>query len=176
MKDIEGFEGRYAITEDGRVWSHEKKWTVGEHNKNTIQTQKPRWLKLRKNRYGYLTVTLRQDGLVYYPTVHKLVAEAFITNPNNYPCINHKDSDRTNNLVQNLEWCTYKQNGEHMVSVGHSLRGTKNAFSKLTNEKVLDIKSRINNGESRRKLAKEYDVAYSTTTRIANGTVWGWLT
>ena len=91
--DIKGFEG-YQITDDGRVWSKITK----------------KWLKDRKSGSGYYNVALRKNGATYEKEVHRLVAEAFINNPNWLPIVNHKDENKTNNNVENLEWCSAKYN------------------------------------------------------------------
>ena len=96
MKDIKGFEGLYAVTEEGQVWSYRRQ----------------KFLKPCKNRYGYLCVCLVKNAKRYNKTIHQLVAKAFIPNPNNFIDVNHKDEDKTNNCVDNLEWCddTYNNN------------------------------------------------------------------
>ena len=88
-------------------------------------------LSQRNDRYGYKRVTLN-DGKPKTAPVHRLVAEAFIPNPDNLPCINHKDEDKTNNCVDNLEWCTVAYNnryGEHIRKCADSKKkaviGTK---------------------------------------------------
>jgi hypothetical protein len=62
---------------------------------------------------GYLRLGLCKNGKIKYYSIHRLVAEAFIPNPNNYPCVNHKDENVQNNNVENLEWCTHKQNNNY---------------------------------------------------------------
>ena len=86
MKDIRNYENMYAITDDGRVWSYKT---------NKFLTP---WL----NR-GYLQVSLYNNGIEKKFSIHRLVAEAYIPNPDNKPQVNHKDEDRTNNTVENLE-------------------------------------------------------------------------
>lgn len=94
MKDIKNYEGLYQVTENGDVWS----------------VRRNRFLKPYKNQLGYLRVVLSKKGKVKKYSVHRLVAEAFIDNPNNYPCVNHKDENKLNNNVDNLEWCTIRYN------------------------------------------------------------------
>lgn len=75
--------------------------------------------KSRKNTItDYLVVNLRKNGESSVCMVYQLVAKHFIPNPNNYPVINHKDGDKTNNHVENLEWCTYADNNVHALRTG----------------------------------------------------------
>ena len=84
----------YFVTEDGKVWSE--------------KTQK--FLTPCFNSNGYYIVTVRDEEGQHHPRIHRLVAEAFIPNPNNLPIVNHKDENKINNAVENLEWCTYSYN------------------------------------------------------------------
>lgn len=88
-KDIEGYEGLYQVSNLGNV----------KNNKNKI-------MKLAKEKNGYLRINLSKNGFKKRMSIHKLVAMTFIPNPNNYPQINHKDENKQNNCVDNLEWCT----------------------------------------------------------------------
>lgn len=90
MKDIKGFEGLYAITEDGQVWSYKSN----------------RFLKPYLEGKGYLKVSLSKNGEVKKCKIHRLVAEAFVPNPLGLPIVNHKDEVKTNNHYTNLEWTT----------------------------------------------------------------------
>lgn len=95
--DIKGCE-RYQITDDGRVWSKISN----------------KYLKEKPTEDGYLRVCLcREDGLKRQVCIHRLVAEAFIPNPDNLPQINHKDECKTNNSAENLEWCSSKYNNTY---------------------------------------------------------------
>nr|UVX77624.1 MAG: zinc-binding loop region of homing endonuclease [Bacteriophage sp.] len=124
-KDIKGFEGLYKISNFGRIknvphWVTRKyyKPTTGDHIEDKLYIKEviinPKKKYYHKNRgitdYFYYGVSLRKDGKYYNKTIHRLVAEAFIPNPNNLPCVNHKDENRLNNNVENLEWCTYQHN------------------------------------------------------------------
>lgn len=106
MIDIIGYEGLYAITNCGQVWSYRK---------NTFL--KPYLAR------GYFKVCLCKDKIRKQVLIHRLVAEAFIPNPLNLPQINHIDENKQNNCAENLEWCNAKYNinyGEHNKKVGKS--------------------------------------------------------
>lgn len=109
MKDIKNYEGLYAITPEGEVWSYKNK----------------RFLRPQANRDGYLRVGLYKDGKSKKYSIHRLVAEAYIPNPDNLPQVNHKDENKTNNCLQNLEWCNCKYNnnyGTHNEKISNSLK------------------------------------------------------
>ena len=106
-KPITGFEGMYEVSNLGRVKSCKR--TRLSKAKSISQVQE-RILKQRGDKDGYLEVALSKDGKLHYFRCHRLVASAFIPNPNHYPVINHKDEDVTNNQVSNLEWCSFSYN------------------------------------------------------------------
>ena len=122
-KDIVGYEGYYQVSNFGNVRS------LDRYVKNQMGTLSLRKGKITKQRYdkdGYKQVYLCKHGNVKYYFVHRLVAEAFITNPNNYPIINHKDEVKDNNCVDNLEWCTVKYNtnyGNCPQNISKGLKG-----------------------------------------------------
>ena len=127
-KDIPNYEGVYKVSNLGNVKSFN----------NRIKDKNPIILKQtidRKN--GYLTVSLSKNGKKKIYRVHKLVASIFIDNFNNYPVINHKDGNKLNNCVDNLEWCTYKQNIIHSWKNGlsHISEEHKQIISKTTKER-----------------------------------------
>ena len=101
-KDIEGYEGLYMVSSEGRVKRLQSKGCKQE-----------RILKPINNGYGYLRVTLFKDGKHITHRIHRLVANTFIPNPENKPEVNHIDEDKENNCVDNLEWCTRKYNCNH---------------------------------------------------------------
>lgn len=105
-KDIEGFEDYYQVSNCGLVKSLSRTITRG----NGSYKIKERILSPAKHKSGYLYVVLSKDGLDYVKKVHRLVAEAFVPNPNNLPCVNHKDENKRNNVATNLEWCTHQYN------------------------------------------------------------------
>ena len=93
MKDINGYEGLYAVTSCGKVWGYKRK----------------RFLSPRLHG-GYLRVALSKNGVTEDFYVQRIVAETYIPNPNNLPQVNHKDENKENNCVKNLEWCDAEYN------------------------------------------------------------------
>ena len=108
-KDIEGYEGLYQVSNLGYVRSLDKIKEVINNNKKYLKTIKGKELKCSFHD-GYRTVGLIKDGKVKTTYIHRLVATAFVKNPNNYNVVNHIDEDKSNNYYKNLEWCTYQYN------------------------------------------------------------------
>lgn len=112
-KLIEGYPD-YMVSSDGKVYS--------------LKNGKKEELKTRIEKRGYMDVPLYTNSQCVRKRVHRLVAEAFITNPDNLPQVNHKDEDKTNNCVENLEWCTAEYNnnyGAHNERVAKTLTNRK---------------------------------------------------
>ena len=110
-KDIKGYEGLYQVSDLGRVKSLER-------SANNNRVLKERMLKQAKTRKGYLRVKLYKEGSKKTVSVHRLVAEAFIPNPNNLPEVNHKKGIKTDNRASELEWNTTKENIQHAYKTG----------------------------------------------------------
>src|SRR5687767_12936805 len=102
MRPISGFEGEYSVNPSGVVWSHKRS----------------KMMRLMDNGTGYKRVALRSGGSCRYLYVHRLVAQAFLENHKELPEVNHKDGDKANNNVNNLEWCTRRENVEHAIRTG----------------------------------------------------------
>ena len=100
-RDIKGYEGKYQISNYGRVRSLSKKIRTRNSKEGIMVTS--------VDSYGYKNVTLSRKT----HKVHRLVAVAFIENIHQYPCVNHKDENKENNRVDNLEWCSYKYNSNY---------------------------------------------------------------
>lgn len=118
-----GWEDRYEVSTFGNVRS--KDWKVTTRRIIKGKPQEFSWISkgktLKKNSIeGYPSVSLTRDGKSENVLIHMLVAKTFIPNPNNYPVVNHKDTNKTNNYVSNLEWCTYKHNNIHAVYHGRN--------------------------------------------------------
>lgn len=115
-KDVKGFEGQYKVSNMGRVWSISRLVRIGGKT-GSCQT-KDIILKQSTDLKGYKKVCLNDNGKTRCKFVHRLVAEAFINNIEGKPQINHKDGDKTNNNVNNLEWCTNGGNQKHAYRLG----------------------------------------------------------
>ena len=110
-KDIQGYEGIYQVSSHGRVRSLDR--IVVRPNGNGDYFAKGKIIYVVLTKHGYNEVHLHKDNKTKIYKVHRLVAQAFIKNPNNLPCVNHIDENKTNNNVNNLEWCTYKYNNNY---------------------------------------------------------------
>ena len=111
-KDIPNFKGMYQISNLGRVKSLQR-FEIDNRHKGQLRIRYGRILKQATDKGGYKIVVLSKDAKPHRWLVHRLVAIAFIPNPNNYPIINHKDMIRDNNKVSNLEWCTTAYNNSY---------------------------------------------------------------
>lgn len=113
---VVGFEGFYEVSNTGKLRGVERK-VLGSGKQHT-RTAAGKDKKLYVGMTGYPVAQLCRNGKQRLRPIHRLVAEAFIPNPNNYPVVNHLDGNKLNNNVSNLEWCTYKRNSVHAVEIG----------------------------------------------------------
>ncbi len=127
-KDIKGYEGLYQVSNLGRIKSVDR---IIERRKKGKYFKKGNILKLQKSKQGYYICKLSYQNKKPTRNVHRLVAEAFIPNTDNLPCINHKDENKLNNNIDNLEWCTYEYNNKY----GTKIERIKKT---LTGRKVTD--------------------------------------
>lgn len=163
-KDIAGYEGKYAVTTDGRVYSHSR---VDDGGK----LRKGRWLKSNLDGHGYLQVSLYSEGVAKKLKVHRLVAEAFIDNQQFLPQVNHKNGIKTDNNASNLEWVTAQQNILHAFSNSlMSATGEDNGRAKLTMYQVKEI--RACKSMTQVGIAKKYGVSPSLISGIINNKAW----
>ena len=154
-KDIVGYEGHYQVSNKGRVKS--------------FKQGKERILKPSNNGWGYLSVQLFKNGEMKMCKVHRLVAKAFLSNPNNLPQINHKDENPSNNRVENLEWCDSKYNnnyGTRNQRVAESLTNGKK--SKTIDQFSLDGNF-IRTWQSMTQVVRELGFPISSISYCCNG-------
>ena len=158
FKPIKNFEGYYEISNLGRVRSTSYKG---------VKILKPCKLK-----NGYLNVILCVNQKKIHKNLHRLVAETFISNPNNYDVVNHIDGNKENNIVSNLEWCTTKYNSYHAKINNLLNRYYDRPCAKLTKEKVLKIPEYIEQGATTDDLKNLFNVSRRAIDNIFEGKNW----
>ena len=137
-KDIPGYEGLYQVSNLGRVKS------LGRYVKkrSKLAFQDERMLCSPKDKYGYLIVTLCREGKPKKKKVHRLVAQAFIPNPENKETVNHINGDKNNNTAMNLEWNTSTENLKHAYAVG--LNGRNHFINNKNSKAVAQFDKNLN--------------------------------
>jgi len=160
-KDMVGYEDIYQISSLGRVKSF-------HHDRIHGQI-----LRLARHRSGYLQVCLCRDGKRSYKYVHRLVAIAFLGDHPGYE-INHRNGDKTDNRVENLEWVTAAQNTRHAIAdLGKTRSGEDNGFSKLADEDVIEIRKLYATGRyTQAELGEMFGVDQTTISLIVNRVTW----
>ena len=169
-KDIAGYEGLYQVSNLGRIKSLDKR--IPSKLRNQVYTVKKGKMLVPNcnNNSGYFKVRLTKEGKTFNCLVHRLVAEAFLQNNDNKPQVNHKDGNKLNNKVENLEWSTNKENRKHALANNLHVCGEKCTWSKLTEENVIFI--RANKDASAKELAEKFNVSVSTIKDIINNRTW----
>lgn len=137
----------YDVTPEGKIWNNKRKG----------------FMKLNHNHRGYWQVKL-YNGEYKSFLVHRLVAEEYLPNPDDLPCVNHKDGDKKNNHVSNLEWCTNQANTDHAMQAG-------NFKAKLTADDVKAIRL-VGKTKPYSELAKQYGITRMMVYRIVNRKSW----
>lgn len=159
----------YAISTLGRVKSFSRLVATYQGMRMT----KERILKIQKGPRGYSIIGLLKDKKHYSPIVHRLVAKAFIPNPENKATVNHINFDITDNRVENLEWCTQKENNLHSQVNNRKVCGEKSHFSRLRAADVFDIRRIYSEDKlNQYEIADIYGVCQSTVWKIVNNKKW----
>lgn len=163
-KKIKGFE-TYEISSNGRL---KKNLAFRKYRSYQSKILNPCF-----DKDGYLRTALSFNGVTKMKRIHRLVAEAFLENKNNYPVINHKNGIKSDNFLDNLEWCTVKENNVHAIKLGlkKPLKGINHNMVKLTLIQVLEIRKNKNN-LTQKKLSEIYKVSTSQIGRIIRNERW----
>jgi hypothetical protein len=157
-KDIPGFEGLYKASSLGRI----------KNVKDCIK-------KLGPGSRGYLIIGLSKNNKRTTTGVARVIAQTFISNPRQKPCVNHLDGNKLNNKASNLEWCTDKENIAHAQATGlWKAYGEKHYSAKLKGvevKQILKLKGKV----SLAQLARTYKVSETTISNIVHGRTWKYL-
>ena len=167
-KDIPGYEGYYQASDNGRIRSMDR---IVKARPDREYFQQGRILQTAPVKNGYLKVALSVDSVKKYFKVHQLIAKTFLPNPNQ--CINHKDGNKENNHVSNLEWCTHSENLKHSYLIcgrvgpwlgkeqkrGKDSPNSKPVICLTTNERFYSIK----------EAAEKYNVFSTSIARVCKG-------
>lgn len=167
-KPVKSYEGLYEISNLGRVRSLPKEWTTGW---NQVKRSHGGFLlKPSKTRDGYLSVSLSKLGKIKHCSVHRIVLLSFV-GKSDLDC-NHKDGNKENNSLENLEYCTTKDNMKHAYSTGlKSNKGEKAPGAKLTSAIITNIRGN-KFSLSKKELAACYNVSVSNIKMILSNKTW----
>ena len=159
-KYVDGTNGRYQVSSTGQVRGPSGKI-----------------LKPAPNNKGYPSVHIyykpKSEARGLTKTVHRLVANAFIPNPLELKTVNHKDGNKANNAKDNLEWCSNRDNMRHAFQTGlNNQFGENNSRSKLSICDVVNIRTRLRNGESVASISRAYPVSHFIISQIKHGKLW----
>jgi len=162
-KDIEGYEGLYQVSNSGQI----KSLQINKILKPVLAN--------KKAKISYYRISLCKNAKSKAYLIHRLVANAFIPNPENKPCVNHLDCITSNNKRSNLEWVNHSENVIHSIKMGRikPLLGINNGQSKLLDKDVIEIRRLyIPRKMSRQKLADKFNVSQSTIMAITQNKGW----
>ena len=159
FKDIKGYEGKYVVSNNGSVYS------LLSNNGKAVEISNS----------GYGRVSLWDHGKGKHYSIHRLVAEAFIPNPDSLPQVNHKDGNKLNNNVDNLEWCSFSENMKHAYKNGLVNPKTKRVIQ------YSDNYTKIKEWDSIADASKELGINHAniitvckqnTNRKYAGGFIW----
>lgn len=169
-KDVTGWAGKYQISNRGRLKSIGGKFSKS-HPDGYITNGSIDVL-------GYRCITMRKPGTRFQCRVHTLVASLFLRKPRNGKTywVNHKDGNKLNNDVGNLEWVLPKENCAHAVRTGlHDLKGEKHPMSKLCEQQVLKMREMRAFGMTYAEIGNTFEISRRHASDVVRGINWGWL-
>lgn len=181
-KAVAGYEGYYEVSNFGNFRSETRTIIIAGHPR--IRIGKPKRTDC-KNHKGYAGITFSKEGVMKKYLTHRLVAKAFLPNPENKGTVNHKDGNKLNNHVSNLEWTTHLENVRHAVETGLKKPVNPNKYgnsqgenihsAKLTEEdvKFIRINSSKNGGRMNSvELGRMFEVNKTTIMQVVNRKTW----
>lgn len=162
-KDVLGYEGLYEVSDDGQVKALSRVNSRGNRRKEKL-------MALHNDTDGYFRVRLTdKDGVRRTCKMHRVVAQAFIPNPNDLPEVNHKDGDKTNNLVSNLEWSTRSANVQHTYDSGLKERDTVIHNGVEISFRQLALQNGIRYGTAKMRVAAGWSLERAATEPTRKG-------
>lgn len=151
-KDIDNYEGLYKVSNLGNIQDYKRNLKEGYINNK-----------------GYCCISLRKNKCTKHFLIHRLVAKAFIENPYRYSQVNHKDGNKQNNCVTNLEWCNQRQNYDHGMKHFLYSKNENHYFAKLTNKEVRCIPELYKLGFTRVTVSRILNINPSSLEAIEKG-------
>lgn len=171
--DVPGYEGLYEATSDGRIFGKERLVWNQRHQRYVPWKRKE--LKMGITNNGYYYVGLCKNGKSTSKTVHRLIALTFLKPTDLNLTVNHKDGNKLNNNINNLEMVTYSQNQQHARDTGlaPSWKGSNNPKAKITREQAIEISNLYSTKKYSQKLLGEmYGLDQTTVSDIVRGSSW----
>jgi hypothetical protein len=173
-KPVKGFEFYYEISNQGRL-KKLPRMKYGRNKHGQFSFMMPERITTGYDSDGYRWYELYDtDNKRHCKKIHRLVAEAFLLNPDNKPEVNHRNGIKHDNVVINLEWTTTKENIRHAWDIGlnTSKRGEEHSQSVLTTEEVIEIRELKDGGYTYKELAKLFDCHADTVRKVVKGILW----
>ena len=172
-KPVEGYEGLYEVSSLGLVRSIDRIVTaLCRWGTPTNRTYKGKDIARFHDSHGYPCVGLSKEGKVTQYLLHRLVAQAFLPNPNDFPVVMHLDDCPDNACVSNLRWGTKQDNEDDKVIKGRQSLGSRNGRAKLTEGCVSEIRDALRSGLTQKGLADTFGVCQQTINAIKSGATW----
>ena len=163
-KDIQGYEGHYQISNQGRVKSLAR---MRLSKGGSIAPLRERIMCLKKSKTGYLLIGLRKDDVKLFTSIHRLVALHFIENAEEKLTVNHIDGDKENNCYTNLEWSSHKENTVHAFETGLAKRRGNEKYSLEFKKSIQDYY--IESSCSIVELAEKFNISNRSAGRFSKG-------
>lgn len=157
------FNGRYEVSNHGRI----RRVVPGEPAGRIMQQ------KVTKEGYCLVSIARQMGDVTRWQRVHRLVADAFLPEPKpGQFFVNHKNSNPRDNRVENLEWCTHKENIQHAVDNGRMRHGSNHRETHLVEKNIIDIRMRKLQGDKLKIIAEDYNISVATASAIVRGATW----
>ncbi len=160
---VEGYEGLYEVSDLGRIRSVAR--LISYKGTDLTALRRGTLMRGAPDRKGYEHLVLCKKGKQRTVFRSRIVAKAFVPNPQGFKDVHHKDFDKTNNAANNLEWVTHRMNIDASLKAG-------NYAKKLTSKLVSEIRTRAANGESQASIARSLGVRYGTVHLVVNRRAW----